>query len=200
MSTRAVSTGNTKVGARDRVLRAALAAFQEKSPDRVRVQDIAVRAGMSSGHVLYYFRDRDRILISTLLLSEESLAERRDRAVRRARDAAAALDQLTRLYLPTGPRDVRWALWAQVIARPPEDLAMRDRLQELADAWTSCIAGLLQPSAPPDGLAAASLYCHLMDGLAIEVLLGASGHGRAWAVREAAAGLAALAGSESGAH
>lgn len=193
MTTPEDATRGTKVAVRDRVLRAALAAFEEKGPDRVRVQDIANRAGMSSGHVLYYFRDRDRILISTLLLSEESLAERRDRAVRRASDAAAALDQLTRLYLPTGPRDVRWALWAQVLARPPEDLATRDRLQELANAWTLCSAALLQPASPPDGLAAASLYCHLMDGLAMEVLLGASGHGRAWAVREAAAGLTALA-------
>jgi len=193
MSARETSAGVAKVGARDRVLRAALAAFEEKSPDRVRVQDIASRAGMSSGHVLYYFRDRDRILISTLLLSEESLAERRDRAVRRAPDADVALDQLTRLYLPTGPRDVRWALWAQVFARPPEDRTMRDRLQELADAWTLCIATLLQPTSPQASLAVASMYCHLMDGLAMEVLLGASGHGRSWAVREAAAGLTALA-------
>ncbi|MEV4189102.1 TetR family transcriptional regulator, partial [Streptosporangium canum] len=62
---------------RAHVLRAALLAIDEVGPERLRVRDIAERAGMSSGHVMYYFGKRDRILVSTLLLSEDELAERR---------------------------------------------------------------------------------------------------------------------------
>ena len=192
------SAGRSKPQMRARVLKAALAAFEEVGPDRVRVQDIATRAGMSSGHVMYYFGDRDRILFSTLLMSEENLGERRDRAAARAADADEALAAVSRLYLPTGPRDVRWALWAQVIARPPTDTELSRQLAEASDTWTDCIAELLssrarrRQSAEPS--ATAARYCRLMDGLAMEVLLGGAGRSRSWAVAEAALALTALAG------
>jgi AcrR family transcriptional regulator len=172
------------------VLRAALSAFEELGADKVRVQDIAERAGMSPGHVLYYFTDRDHILMSTLMLSEENLAARRDRAVEKATDFDDAVERFTRLYLPTGPRDVRWALWAQMIARPPTDAGERKRLLDTADGWTSCLAALIAEhrgthSSTQDCLVAADRYCRLMDGLAMEVLLAGPGRGRSWALREA---------------
>jgi AcrR family transcriptional regulator len=173
------------------VLRAALEAFEDLGPDRVRVQDVAERAGMSSGHVMYYFGDRDRILMGTLLLSEESLAGRRDRAVAKAAGTADAIEKVTRLYLPTGPRDVRWALWAQAFARPPADVETRERLRSWTDGWAECIAGQL--GGTPKDRVAATRYCLLMDGLALEVLLGAPGRSRGWAVGEALAALGALA-------
>lgn len=197
MSESEPASGRSKPQVRARVLRAALSAFAELGPDRVRVQDIADRAGMSSGHVMYYFGDRDRILMGTLLLSEESLAERRDRTLARAADPAEALDRAIRLYLPTGPRDVRWLLWAQAMARPPADPATRERLRAAVDAWATAIAGELAalPGVPAsvDCSVAAYRLCRLMDGLAMEILLGAPGRGRAWAVAEAAAALRTLA-------
>jgi AcrR family transcriptional regulator len=191
VATSQAAPGGSKPQVRARVLRAALEAFEELGPDRVRVQDIAERAGMSSGHVMYYFGDRDRILMDTLLLSEESLAERRERAVAKADEAAEAIERVTRLYLPTGPRDVRWALWAQAFARPPSDPQTRERLRGWSDGWAECIGRLL--GGEPEHRVAATRYCRLMDGLALEVLLGASGRGRAWAVDEARAALAVLA-------
>lgn len=145
---------------------------------------------MSSGHVMYYFGDRDRILVSTLLLSEESLAGRRDRAVARADGAADAIEKVTRLYLPTGPRDVRWALWAQVFARPPADAGTRELLRTWSDGWAECIGRLL--GGRPEHRVAAMRYCRLMDGLALEVLLEAPGRSRAWAVDQSLAALVAL--------
>ncbi len=192
--------GKSKPHVRAQVLGAALAAFEELGPDRVRVQDIAERAGMSSGHVMYYFGDRDSILVGTLLLSEENLAERRERAVGRAGSAAEVVDRVTRLYLPASSTDVRWALWAQVIARPPADPGSREQLRDAVDAWADCLAEAIAAGsaegtlADVDSSATAYRYCRLMDGLAIEVLLGASGHGRSWAVREALAAFDALAG------
>jgi AcrR family transcriptional regulator len=191
--------GRSKPQVRDRVLRAALEAIEERGPDRVRVQDIAERAGMSSGHVMYYFGDRDRILTGTLILSEENLAQRRDRAVARATDPLDAIDRVARLYLPTGPRDVRWSLWAQTIARPPTDAATRAALRDAVDAWSDCLALLVEQGVSVgdfhvrDSAATAYQYCRLMDGLAMEVLLGAPGRNRTWAVEEARLALLDLA-------
>jgi AcrR family transcriptional regulator len=177
---------------RAKVLRAALEAIEKLGPDRVRVQDISARAGMSSGHVMYYFGDRDRILVGTLLLSEDNLAQRRDRAVRRAVDPWDAVDRVSRLYLPGGPKDVRWTLWAQALARPPADADTRTALREAVDSWSACLATVIRQGVASghfrslEADATAYRYCRFMDGLAMEVLLGSPGRARAWAVGQAA--------------
>lgn len=193
--------GETSQGRRSdrraQVLRAALEAFAEGGADRVRIQDIAARAGMSSGHVMYYFPDRESILVDTLLLSETSLAERRDRAIARAGSADEALDRVTRLYLPTGPRDVRWTLWAQVVARPPESARAREQLRVTSDAWAAAVSGVLRGGSAlseTDADTIAYRYCRLMDGLALEVLLAAPSRSRGWAVDEARRALDSMIG------
>src|SRR5580698_11125480 len=51
---------------RDRVLKAALELITEAGIDRVRVAEIARRASMSSGQVMYYFTSKEHILLETL--------------------------------------------------------------------------------------------------------------------------------------
>lgn len=174
---------------RARVLKAAMAAAAEVGPDRVRVQDIADKAGMSTGHVLYYFGRRDRILIDTLLLSEADLAAVRDRRVARAPDAWAAVDVLARLYLAEGPGDVRWKLWAQLIARPPTDAQTVRDFADVIDSWGVALedvirhgiaAGVMRTDDPAE---VAYRTCRCMDGLSMEILLATRGRSRAWAVR-----------------
>lgn len=179
-----------KPSVRARVVAAALDAVAELGPDRVRVQDVAARAGMSPGHVMYYFGNRDRILVDTLLLSESDLAARRDRRVARAAGPADAVERLVRLYLPTGPRDVRWTLWAQFVARPPRDGETLAAFAGVVDGWAARLAAVVA-----DGVATGDLRCaapeafayrtcRLMDGYSLEVLTGSPGRTRAWAVRE----------------
>jgi AcrR family transcriptional regulator len=177
------------------VLTAAMEVIAELGPDRVRVQDIAARAGMSAGHVMYYFGNRDRILLDTLLLSETDLAARRDRRIASAADPHQALTRIVRLYLPTGADDVRWTLWAQLIARPPKDAETLQAFGAVIDSWSQALAGVIAAGVgagrfrcpAPDTLAYRT--CRLMDGYSVEVLLGTPGRTRAWAVREVLAGL-----------
>jgi len=179
-----------KPSARATVLKAAMEVMAEVGPDRVRVQDIAERAGMSAGHVMYYFGKRDRILVDTLLLSEADLAATRDRRIAAAEDPLDALERLVRLYLPTGVADVRWKLWAQLVARPPQDAETLAAYSAVIDSWADALAAIIR-----DGVAAGVLVCadpsayayracRLMDGYSLEVLLGAPGHSRAWAVAQ----------------
>ncbi|MBB2915152.1 AcrR family transcriptional regulator [Streptosporangium becharense] len=173
---------------RAHVLRAALQAVDEVGPDRLRVRDIAERAGMSSGHVMYYFGKRDRILVSTLLLSEDELAERLVTELAAAGGPAEAVARLVELYLPGGPGDVRWRLWAQVIARPPQDEETLARIAGFTEAWARELAaivvrgmgeGVFRPVDDPAGLAIR--MCRIMDSLAGDVLLGLPGRGPEWA-------------------
>jgi AcrR family transcriptional regulator len=174
---------------RAKVLKAALTAIAEVGPDRVRVQDVADRAGISTGHVMYYFGNRDRILIDTLLLSETDLTEALTRRVQSASGPREAVEKLVRIYLPSGPTDVRWKLWAQLIARPPTDPETLTQFATVIDTWAQTLTTLLASAADDGALTCAdpadTAYrtCRLMDGYSLEVLLGAAGRSRAWAVR-----------------
>lgn len=177
---------------RAHVLRAALLAIDEVGPERLRVRDIAERAGMSSGHVMYYFGKRDRILVSTLLLSEDELAERRTAELAAVADPREAVGRLVELYLPGGPRDVRWRLWAQVIARPPQDEETLLRIAGFTGTWVGELAaivvrgvgeGLFRPV--DDVQEYATRMCRIMDSLASDVLLGIPGRGPGWAHEQA---------------
>ena len=119
--------------ARDRVLRAALRAAAESAPGPVRVADIAARAGMSAGHVMYYFQRRDRILAETLLYAEADLTATRDRLVAGAGAVPRVVRGLVRLYLPSSGSDPRWRLWAQTLASPPDDAETLAALAEVVD-------------------------------------------------------------------
>lgn len=182
------SQARGKPAVRAQVLRAALAAAAEAAPGPVKVADIAARARMSPGHVMYYFGSRDRILVETLLHAESELATRRDRRLREAGDARQALTALVRSYLPVGRADPRWKLWAQLLASPPQDRATLEAFAEVLDAWATSLAGIVRDGisagtfrcADPDAFAYRA--CRLMDGYALEVLLGARGRSRQWAV------------------
>jgi AcrR family transcriptional regulator len=173
---------------RARVLQAAMQAISEVGPDRVRVQDIADKAGMSTGHVLYYFGQRDRILIDTLLLGEADLAASRDRRLARAPDAWSAVDILARLYLAEGPRDVRWKLWAQLIARPPTDERTVTDFAMIIDSWADALEAVIRRGVASGEMTCADpaevgyRYCRVMDGLSMEILLSTRGRRRGWAV------------------
>jgi len=186
-----MSRTTTKPGAatRAKVLAAALTAIAEVGADRVRVQDVADRAGISTGHVMYYFGSRDRILIDTLLLSEADLTEQLAGRIRRASGPVEAIERLVRIYLPSGPHDVRWKLWAQLIARPPTDTETLQQFATVIDAWAESLATVLAAGAHEriltceDPADLAYRTCRLMDGYSLEVLLGGPGRSRAWAVR-----------------
>lgn len=173
---------------RAKVLKAAMEVMAEVGPDRVRVQDIAERAGMSAGHVMYYFGKRDRILVDTLLQSEADLVATRDRRLAAADGPRDALDRLVRLYLPSSSSDLRWKLWAQLVARPPQDAETLGAYADVIDSWAAALVGVVNDGveagvfACDDPEELAYRACRLMDGYSLEVLLGSPGRTRAWAV------------------
>src|SRR5690242_16151978 len=70
---------------RDRVLQAALDLIIEVGIDQVRLAEIARRAGMSSGQVMYYFTSKEHILLETLAFQEYQDTVRRQAALAKVR-------------------------------------------------------------------------------------------------------------------
>ncbi|MFE3111181.1 TetR/AcrR family transcriptional regulator [Kitasatospora indigofera] len=124
-------------------MRAAISAIAEKGTAAVRMSDIAARAGMSTGHILYHFGKKDRLLLEVLAWSEADLGARFQQAADEAASPAEKLALFVRYYLPRHQGDERYALWTQVLAQRHDD-AGRHLLTALSDAWEERLEAILR--------------------------------------------------------
>lgn len=154
-------------------------AIVDQGLDDVGMRDIARRAGMSPGHILYYFASKDALLLAVLRWSEEDLAARRREILAKTRTRDRAIQRFCECYLPEDSGDPRWHLWVQMHARPPRDEASREVLLGLIQAWIDDLTEIIGDAA------AAERCCSLMDGMALDVLLELPGRTRARALRVA---------------
>ncbi|MCU7827067.1 TetR/AcrR family transcriptional regulator [Kitasatospora sp. DSM 101779] len=115
-------------------MRAAISVIAEKGTAAVRMSDIAARAGMSTGHILYHFGKKDRLLLEVLAWSEADLGARFQQAADEAASPSEKLALFVRFYLPRHQGDERYALWTQVLAQRHDD-AGRRLLTALSDVW-----------------------------------------------------------------
>jgi AcrR family transcriptional regulator len=175
---------------RARVLEAAAQALLQRGFAETRIADIAERAGMSPGHVMYYFDSKEKLLLEALRFREETLfyAEIAGRA-----DGASAWERLERWIersIPSGPADEQWALWLELWARAVHDPKIAEMLDERDRRWTSALREILD-----DGLAAGVFHSadagHFVDrlsalitGWAVPITAGAPGVDRRAAVED----------------
>ncbi|MFI8420336.1 TetR/AcrR family transcriptional regulator [Streptomyces sp. NPDC085479] len=129
--------------ARERAMRAAISVIAEKGTAALRMSDIAARAGMSTGHILYHFGKKDRLLLEVLAWSQADLWARFQRAADQAASPVEKLDLFVRFYLPRDQGDERYALWTKVLAQG-HDEAGRRVLTELLDGWDERLEAILR--------------------------------------------------------
>ncbi|MFJ3876353.1 TetR/AcrR family transcriptional regulator [Streptomyces sp. NPDC090077] len=130
-------------GARGRAMRAAISVIAEKGTAGLRMSDIAARAGMSTGHILYHFGKKDRLLLEVLAWSQADLWERFRQAADQAGSPAEKLDLFVRFYLPRHQGDERYALWTQVMLQG-HDEAGRQVLTGLLDGWDERLEAIVR--------------------------------------------------------
>ncbi len=102
---------------REDVLAAAMATIAARGLDGLTMAGLGREVGMSSGHLLYYFRTKDELLLRTLEWSEDRLGAERRALLAEPRTARERLDAYIALYLPAGHRDPHWTLWLEVWGR-----------------------------------------------------------------------------------
>lgn len=159
-------------------------AIAEQGLDAVSMREIGVRAGMSPGHILYYFGSKDVLLLEVLRWSEEDLVKRRRASLARIRGRDRKLQRFCEWYLPEDPSDPRWSLWAQIFAHPPNDAEALELLLEMSRRWIDDLTAIVGDRA------FAERQCALMDGLAMDVLLGMPGRTPARAMQMATEAMA----------
>src|SRR5690242_166407 len=162
---------------RDRVLQAALDLIIEVGIDQVRLAEIARRAGMSSGQVMYYFASKEHILLETLAWQEHKDTIRRQAALAGVTGAWHQLERLIELYLPGSHPDPSWILWLEAGARARHNRAVNRFLEELLAPWRDDLAAIIARGVdegvfdPPAAMGDFTLrFIALLDGLALQRL------------------------------
>lgn len=165
--------------ARGRAMRAAISVIAEKGTAALRMSDIAERAGMSTGHILYHFGKKDRLLLEVLAWSQADLWTRFQQAADRAAGPAEKLDLFVRFYLPSHQGDERYALWTQVLAQRHDEEGRRI-LTALLDGWDERLEAILREGRDLGHFAEVDLTeftiraVALLSGISEDVMFGRS--------------------------
>ncbi|MFJ3957169.1 TetR/AcrR family transcriptional regulator [Arthrobacter sp. NPDC090010] len=90
---------------REKLVAAALDAASERGLRSISMTDVAAKAGLTRGAVLYYYEDLDELLIEAHRAGVARLCDARDAVIAGLPDAAAQLGAAIRHGLPSGPDD-----------------------------------------------------------------------------------------------
>ena len=171
---------------REQLLAAAMDMIAERGLERLTMAALGREVGMSSGHLLYYFRSKDELLLQALEWSEGRLGAARGRLLARGGTARERLDAYVDLYVPDGHRDPHWTLWLEVWNRSQNaDEDARDRQAAIEGVWHRDLVALIAEGVSrgefrrvdPDRYAARLRA--LLDGFSIHVAIGLRGTDRA---------------------
>jgi AcrR family transcriptional regulator len=175
---------------RARVLEAAAAALRERGFAETRVADIAERAGMSPGHVMYYFASKEDLLLEALRHTEEGLFYAEVGNVDEGASDWFRIERWIERSIPAAAGDEQWSLWLELWTRAVHDPRIAAMLQERDDRWTSTLRAIVA-----DGIERGSFRCArpdafvdrlsaLITGWAIPLTVGSPGSDRAAAVAD----------------
>ncbi|MEV6948491.1 TetR/AcrR family transcriptional regulator [Streptomyces sp. NPDC051172] len=173
---------------REQLLAAAMAMIAERGLEKLTMAALGREVGMSSGHLLYYFRTKDELLLQALEWSEGRLGAERGRLLAHGGTARERLDAYVDLYVPDGHRDPHWTLWLEVWNRSQSaaaESAARDRQAAIEGVWHRDLVALIAEGVSraefrrvdPDRYA--TRLRALLDGFSIHVAIGLRGTDRA---------------------
>ena len=164
------------------ILNAAAKVITDRGLAETRISDIAKRAGVSPGLILYYFESKDRLLSDALSYTNDRFYLETSRELRRIPEARAQLERFIELsvpgLLPEFERLEEWALWIEIWVRALRDPDMAKDREVLDKRWRAQIADIVrsgqQSGEFPVDDPAEDLALRLgamIDGLAVQVLM-----------------------------
>lgn len=168
---------------RERVLDAALEVIAERGLAETRMSHISERAGMSAGHVLYYFRSKDLLLMEALRHVEERMHEHVAAELSPIAPGPERLRRLLELNIPDGQADPGWTLWLEAWTLAPHDDGIRTLVAELEGRWLALLADIVRSGveagefATPDVDGAIRRLYALINGVSVQVVTGLGGLG-----------------------
>lgn len=131
-------------GTRSRVtiIAAAWELYADLGIDKVRTEDVARAAGMTTSAVNYHFRTKDQLLQAALRYSLDIIAKTRH--LNDSVDALTVLRHFARIHAGIDLKIRRvWSIWLQCWARAATDTVARENLTAVYGEWLDMIAAII---------------------------------------------------------
>lgn len=160
------------------MLQAALEVITEKGLDETRMADIGNRAGMSAGHVLYYFPSKADLLMQALQWSEDQFMLTAAAGAGELPTARARLWRLIEFSVPDTATDPGWIIWLETWARAPHDQRVARFQAAIERRWIGALTDVIAEGQRAgefrdvDAEDFATVLSATIDGLAIRMLGG----------------------------
>jgi len=167
------------------IVAAAIEVIAERGLPYTRISDVAARAGMTPGHVSYYFPSKNDLLMRAIEESEAGLVDELLATLSRVRDPWRRLDRLVELSVSTGPGDPGWVLWFQVWLEGALDDTVARGHDALGARWRAVLGDVVEYGVQRRAFRpvvvdeVADIVSATIDGLSIQLTLGADGMSRA---------------------
>lgn len=159
------------------VVRAAGQAIAERGLANVRMTDVAERAGMTVGHVSYYFPSKIELLMRAIRANEDEHWTSVEVALAKIRDPWKRLDKLLDVAASSGARDPGWVLWFQLWLESALDADVARDHHELDARWRTMLTDVIRYGVDQGAFVSddpardATLLSATVDGLSIQVTL-----------------------------
>lgn len=168
----------------ERIVEATIQVISDRGLNKFRIADVAELAGISAGHLTYYFGTRTELLMAAIRWSEERyiLVVRAELA--EIRDPWTRLERLVERAAAEGPGDPGWRLWFEVWSAADGDPSVGRVYEELDARWRGAFADVIRYGhaqgvfADVDADRIARLISSVVDGLSFQLTFGSSGVSR----------------------
>lgn len=163
---------------REALIRAAIDVMADQGLAESRLADVASRAGISPGHVLYYFESKADLFLHALRTVEEDLRADVLSKTKEMASAAERWEYLLERAAPSGRGDLAMSLWLEAWELAPRDEHVAGQVQQLEDQWQQLLMDILRHGQQTGELGDVDLasfvprFSALMDGLTIQVVVG----------------------------
>jgi AcrR family transcriptional regulator len=170
---------SVEVERREQILAAACDVISEIGFKSLRVADVAKRAGLSTGTVHYYFDTKTALMRGAFEWNFTKSLERRRHLLEQVDDPQQRLRVFVDSYLPEDEQTVHaWRVWAELWVEAMHDSELQDLNEQVYGEWRRIIAGAIRDGQvagqfrPEDPVIVANALIGMIDGLALQVLVG----------------------------
>ncbi|MFI9047380.1 TetR/AcrR family transcriptional regulator [Streptomyces sp. NPDC053427] len=164
---------------RAQILAATCKAIARTGIAAFRVADVAKEAGLSPGIVHYYFDTKQELIRAAFEHNFLHSLERRAAIFESGLEPVEKLRALVEAYLPQGDETVEaWHVWAELWVTALHDAELRDLNDRAYGEWRRIVASIVRECqaagrmGDEDPVDVANMLVGLLDGLALQVLVG----------------------------
>ncbi|WP_300612043.1 TetR/AcrR family transcriptional regulator [Trebonia sp.] len=145
----------------------------------LRLSDVAKRAGVSSGMIHYYFDTKRDLLKAAFERYYEHSMQRRQWVMETGKGPLELLKLIVESYVPVEDETMEgWHVWSELWVEGLQEPDLQQLNEDFYGQWRRLVAGIIRDGQDAgvirDGSATelANMLIAMMDGLAIQVLLG----------------------------